>query len=81
MQDSWTIHERKDLCITLIESDSTIDYNSGKYHGLPDIRSLLDALFQKFMFLKTKPNSVNVFDPTEPENDEPLLDKEDWSAT
>ena len=48
---------------------------------MPDIRSLLDALFQKFMFLKTKPNGVIVFEPTEPENDEPLLNKEDWSAT
>ena len=32
---------------------------------------------RKFMFLKTKPNGVIVFEPTEPENDEPQFDKED----
>ena len=32
------------------------------------------------MFLKTKPKGFIVFDPTEPENDEPLLNKEDWST-
>ena len=33
------------------------------------------------MFLKTKPKGVIVFALTEPENDEPQLDKEDWSTT
>ena len=31
------------------------------------------------MFLKTKPNSVIVFEPTEPENDEPQFAKDGWS--
>jgi len=29
------------------------------------------------VFLKTKPNGVIAFEPTEPENDEPQFDKED----
>ena len=72
--DSWTICETKGMCITLIESESTIDYNSGRYHDLPDIRSLPDALFWKLVWHKTKFYGVIIFNPTEPENDEPQFE-------
>ena len=41
----------------------------------------LKAVFQMFAFLKSKHNSVMVFDLTEPDIDETKFAKEDWSAT
>ena len=41
----------------------------------------LEQLFHIFAFLKKKHNSEMVFDPTEPDIDETLFEKQDWKDT